>query len=133
MPLAKEKVLFCFVFIQRQMWKMNKVIKIVFFWTKYDFLWIFKVCYTVGLKESIDYPKSTKSISIMVILSPKVDTTFSNMATRFHNMAMTWRNKKITFNDKFTLERWKCSMTVTNNSMTISQGIDYGHVQINLL
>ncbi len=57
----------------------------------------------------------------MVILPPKAVTTFSNMATTFPNMARTRRNKKITFYDQFTFELCKCPMTVTNNSMTISQ------------
>jgi len=41
-----------------------------------------------------------------------------------------WKNKKITFYYQFTIERCKCPMTVTNNSMTISRGFDYGHKSI---
>jgi len=92
-----------------------------------NFLWIFKVWCPIGPKQSQDYLKLAKSVSIMVILPPIAITTFSNMDTRFLDMAMTQRNKKMTFYTKFILERCKCLMIVTNTSMTISQGINFGH------
>jgi len=60
----------------------------------------------------------------MVIFPPKAIVTFYNMATRFPNTAKTWRNLKTTFYNELTQERCKCPMIGTNNSMTISQGID---------
>jgi len=122
--LPKKSIFFP---IQRQMSRIMWSTKILFSWQSMNLLRNFEVYCPIGPKESLDYPKSARSVSIMVILLPKVVTTFPNIATRFPNMAMPWRNKKITIYDEFTLERCKYPMIVIDNSITISQGIDYGH------
>jgi len=59
---------------------MKEAIEISFFEQSMNLLGVLEVCYPFGPKESLDYSKSTRSVSMMVIFPLKVVTTFSNMA-----------------------------------------------------
>jgi len=68
------------------MWEIGRAIRILFSWQSMNLLQIFEVYNPIVPKKYLNYPQTSKSVSLMVILPPTIVIIFPNVVTIFFNM-----------------------------------------------